>query len=174
MKFIATIFLIGFSLCGVAQKSSTSTRSTDDNGKTLKLTLQVRNDSTSLDFERLFDVKGMDKNQKDNLINKIIDSLGVGRYFKTTTTSTTTTSSKTRSSEKDLVAAAAMDYIDAFYFGDTSKVIRSISPEVKKWGYSRKKDSTNYVGIAMSYPQMIDYVLRVKARNDGNRKLKDD
>lgn len=71
-----------------------------------------------------------------------------------------------KNNDKSLVEAAAMDYVDAFYFGDTSKITRSISPAVVKYGYSRKKDETTYRGMAMSYPQMIDYVLKVKERNN--------
>jgi hypothetical protein len=68
-------------------------------------------------------------------------------------------------SDKKFVAEAVMDYVEAFYFGDTSKISRSISPDVKKWGYARRKDGT-YEGMAMSYQEMIEYVLTVKAKNN--------
>jgi hypothetical protein len=69
-------------------------------------------------------------------------------------------------SDKDAVAGAVNDYIDAFYYGDSMKLHRSISPEVKKFGYSRPKDSTTYKGSPMSWQQMNEYVGRVRARND--------
>jgi mRNA deadenylase 3'-5' endonuclease subunit Ccr4 len=72
----------------------------------------------------------------------------------------------TAQTDKDAVASAVTDYIDAFYYGDTMKLYRSISPAVQKYGYSRPKDSANYTGMSMSWQQMIDYVLRVKARNN--------
>lgn len=69
-------------------------------------------------------------------------------------------------SDKDAVAGAVNDYIDAFYYGDSMKLHRSIWPAVQKYGYSRSKDSTIFNGSAMSWQQMNDYVGRVKARND--------
>lgn len=69
-------------------------------------------------------------------------------------------------SDKDAVASAVNDYIDAFYYGDSIKLHRSISSAVQKYGYSRPKDSTRYTGMAMSWQQMNGFVSRVKARND--------
>ncbi|HEX8332328.1 MAG TPA: nuclear transport factor 2 family protein [Segetibacter sp.] len=165
MKYILTTLLIVISLSVTAQRNNQIIKSVDDNGKRLQLTLKVRNDTTSIHFEKTFEVSGMSEVQKQSLINNIIDSLGANKYFKTTST-TTSTSSSARHSEKNLITSAVMDYVDAFYFGDTSKITRSISPDVKKWGYSRKKEDNTYVGMAMSYQQMIDYVLRVKAKNN--------
>jgi hypothetical protein len=166
-KYFATILLAGLSLAGIAQKNTQVIKSIDDNGNRLKLSLKVKNDSTSVDFEKAFDVTGMNKNQKDNLITSTIDSLGLKKYFDTKSISATTiTSTGASTSDKRLVESAVMDYVDAFYFGDTSKITRSISPDVVKYGYSRQKDETTYVGKPMSYQQMIDYVLRVKAKND--------
>jgi hypothetical protein len=68
--------------------------------------------------------------------------------------------------DKEKVTTAVLDYVDAFYYGDTSKIIRSISADVVKYGYYRKKDSTNYSGEPMSYKQMLDYVTMVKKRNN--------
>ena len=166
MKYIITLLLTGLCFIGNAQRNTNQySRSTDDDGKTLKLILKVRNDTASFDFERTFDVAGMNKKQKDDLENHIIDSLGLSKYFKPTT-STTLISSTYKASEKNSIATAVMDYIDAFYFGDTSKITRSISPEVVKYGYYRKKEETTYAGQPMRYRQMIDYALRVKAKNN--------
>ena len=68
--------------------------------------------------------------------------------------------------EKEKVSNAVLDYVDAFYYGDTSKIIRSISPDVVKYGYYRKKDATAYSGEPMSYRQMLDYATAVKKRNN--------
>ena len=69
-------------------------------------------------------------------------------------------------SDKDAVANAVTDYIDAFYYGDSMKLHRSISPAVVKYGYWRPKDSTNYKGEPMSFQEMINYTASVKKRND--------
>ena len=68
--------------------------------------------------------------------------------------------------EKDKVTNAVMDYVDAFYYGDTTKIIRSISGDVVKYGYYRKKDETTYSGEPMSYRAMLDYATAVKKRNN--------
>lgn len=70
-------------------------------------------------------------------------------------------------SDRDAVAGAVTDYIDVFYYGDTVKQHRSISPNVVKWGYWRHKDSASYgAGEAMSWQQITDFANRVKARNN--------
>lgn len=68
--------------------------------------------------------------------------------------------------EQENVKNAVMDYVDAFYYGDTTKIIRSISTDVVKYGYYRKKDETTYSGEPMSYRQMLDYATAVKKRNN--------
>lgn len=50
------------------------------------------------------------------------------------------------SQEQQAITLAATDYIDAFYFADTLKLKRSISPDVIKYGYYRAKNKTNYEG----------------------------
>lgn len=70
--------------------------------------------------------------------------------------------------EKQQVANAVNDYVDAFYFGDTTKILRSISPGVVKYGYYRKKDATTYDGEPMSFREMLDYATSVKKRNSPN------
>ncbi len=83
MEYLITLILAGLCFIGNAQKNNNQySRSTDDDGKTLKLILKVRNDTTSFDFERTFDIAGMSKTQKDAWINQIIDSLGMNKYFK--------------------------------------------------------------------------------------------
>ncbi|HYF32335.1 MAG TPA: nuclear transport factor 2 family protein [Chitinophagaceae bacterium] len=69
-------------------------------------------------------------------------------------------------SDKDAVSSAVMDYVDAFYYGDSMKLHRSISPQVVKYGYYRPKDSTGYAGEPMSFQAMINYVAAVKKRNN--------
>jgi Putative lumazine-binding len=70
--------------------------------------------------------------------------------------------------DKEAVNNAVLDYVDAFYFGDTAKIVRSISPAVVKYGYYRKKDELVYNGEPMSYQEMLDYAASVKKRNNPN------
>jgi hypothetical protein len=69
-------------------------------------------------------------------------------------------------SDREAVAGAVTDYIDAFYYGDSVKLHRSISPDIVKYGYYRPKDSTTYTGEPMSWQEITSYVKRVKARNN--------
>ena len=68
--------------------------------------------------------------------------------------------------DKKQVSDAVMDYVDAFYYGDSSKIVRSIAPDVVKYGYWRNKESANYQGMSMSYTQMHEYAANVKKRNN--------
>lgn len=70
--------------------------------------------------------------------------------------------------EKQLVNNAVMDYVDGFYFGDTTRILRSISPQVVKYGYYRKKDELKYNGEPMSFREMLDYATSVGKRNNSN------
>jgi len=66
--------------------------------------------------------------------------------------------------DRDSVRRAALNYIEGFYEGDTAKLVRSLRPELSKYGFWR--DSTQkYQGEPMSFQQAIDYAKRVKARN---------
>jgi hypothetical protein len=64
-----------------------------------------------------------------------------------------------------LVRRAVLDYVDGFYEGDTAKLVRSVRPEVYKYGFWRPADSTRYVGETMPYTELLAYARRVKARN---------
>jgi hypothetical protein len=65
---------------------------------------------------------------------------------------------------KDEVTNAVKDYVEAFYYGDTSKIHRSISVNVVKYGYYIPKAKTIYEGEPMSFKEMIDYAADVKKR----------
>lgn len=70
--------------------------------------------------------------------------------------------------DKEKVAGAVADYVDAFYFGDTTKILRSISPHVVKYGYYRQRNDSTYNGEPMSFREMLDYAISVKKRNSPN------
>ena len=72
--------------------------------------------------------------------------------------------------DKQLISDAVGDYVDAFYTGDTARILRSISPAVVKYGYYRKKDATSYQGEPMSFRQMLDYATSVgKKKPDASK-----
>ncbi|MGZ8539551.1 MAG: nuclear transport factor 2 family protein [Chitinophagaceae bacterium] len=64
----------------------------------------------------------------------------------------------------DEVSNAVKDYVDAFYYGDTGKIHRSISINVVKYGYYIPKAKTIYEGEPMSFKEMIDYAVGVNKR----------
>lgn len=65
---------------------------------------------------------------------------------------------------RDEVTNAVKDYVDAFYYGDTSKIHRSIHVNVVKYGYYIPKAKTIYEGEPMSFKEMIDYAAGVNKR----------
>ena len=67
-------------------------------------------------------------------------------------------------SETERVRRAVLDYVDAFYTGDSSLIQKSVSPTVYKVGYFIPKGKTVYESEPMTFQQMIDYANSVKAR----------
>jgi hypothetical protein len=68
--------------------------------------------------------------------------------------------------DKQQVTDAVTDYVDGFYYGDTTRILRSISPQVVKYGYYRKKDELKYNGEPMSFREMLDYATSVSKRKN--------
>ena len=60
------------------------------------------------------------------------------------------------------VRRAALDYIEGFYEGDSTKHVRSIRPEVFKYGFFIPRDSTTYTGTQMKWPDFHAYTKRVR------------
>lgn len=63
--------------------------------------------------------------------------------------------------EKEKVNRAMLDYLEGFYEGDTAKIIRSILPEVVKYGFYKSRQSGQYGGEPMSFQEMIAYAKQV-------------
>ena len=62
------------------------------------------------------------------------------------------------------VRQAALDYLDGFYVGDSTLHVRSIRPEVYKYGFYRARDSVSYArGQQMTWTGFHDFTRRVKA-----------
>ncbi|MBO3699467.1 nuclear transport factor 2 family protein [Roseivirga sp. E12] len=67
--------------------------------------------------------------------------------------------------EKKAVERAALDYLEGFYEGDTSKLKRAIAPNLLKFGYFKGRNSTTYASEGqMTYKEAVDYALGVKAK----------
>jgi hypothetical protein len=67
-------------------------------------------------------------------------------------------------SDSVAIRGAALDYIEGFYEGDSTKHARSIRPEVYKYGFWLPRDSTRYQGERMTWPEFNAYTSRMKAR----------
>ena len=67
--------------------------------------------------------------------------------------------------DREAVRRAALDYVEGFYEGDSTRFLRSIRPDVFKYGFWRQRDSTSYAGERMSWPEFFDYARRMKQNN---------
>jgi hypothetical protein len=65
--------------------------------------------------------------------------------------------------ERAAVTRAVLDYVEGFYEGDSTKLVRSIRPEVFKYGFWIPRGSTSYRGEQMTWPEFHAYANRVKA-----------
>lgn len=65
------------------------------------------------------------------------------------------------------VERAALDYLDGFYEGDSTKHLRSIHPSVFKYGFSRARATGLYTGSQMTWPQFHDFTRRVRETGRG-------
>lgn len=87
-----------------------------------------------------------------------------------------TLSAQTVDTNEAAVERALLDYIEGFYEGDTSKIIRGVLPDVTKYGYWKNKETGEYGGEPMSFAEMKAYAKRVKekgkfARPDAPKKV---
>ena len=62
------------------------------------------------------------------------------------------------------VRLAVADYVEGFYEGDSTKHVRSVRPDVFKYGFWLPRDSTRYQGEQMPWPEFLDYTRRMRAR----------
>lgn len=66
--------------------------------------------------------------------------------------------------DRDAVRAAVLDYVEGFYEGDTARLMRSVWPQVRKYGYARDAALGTYRGMAMAFPTgFVNYAEGVKA-----------
>jgi hypothetical protein len=65
-----------------------------------------------------------------------------------------------------LVAEACMDYLDGFYTGDTTKIIRSIKPRLHKFGFWKNKETGEYkLDSYMTFDEAVAYAKKVAEKN---------
>ena len=69
--------------------------------------------------------------------------------------------------DRDGVRRAVLDYVEGFYEGDTLKLVRSIRPEVYKYGFWKSAKDAPYAGEQMTWTEVLAYGRRVRER--GNR-----
>ncbi|RRA99954.1 hypothetical protein [Larkinella rosea] len=77
MKTAITLALLGISVAAIGQDRSTISRSINDNGKTVRIKIDVEQPSRTIHYDQEFDASGMSKEEKESLISSIQDSLGV-------------------------------------------------------------------------------------------------
>lgn len=65
--------------------------------------------------------------------------------------------------DREAVRLAVLDYVEGFYEGDTTRLVRSVWPEVRKYGYWRAKPEADYAGEAMPFAEFMSYANRVKS-----------
>jgi putative lumazine-binding protein len=62
------------------------------------------------------------------------------------------------------VRAAVLDYVEGFYQGDSTRLVRSVRPDVYKYGFWRGRHSTSYHGSQMTWEEFHRYANGVKER----------
>jgi hypothetical protein len=72
-----------------------------------------------------------------------------------------------QSSNRDQIESACRDYIEGFYEGDTTKLIRSLKPSLYKFGYWKDKKTGKYGEDGqMTYRQAVNYAKNVQVKKN--------
>lgn len=66
-------------------------------------------------------------------------------------------------SDREAVRSAVLDYVEGFYEGDTVRLVRSVWPQVRKYGYWRPRPDTAFAGEAMPYEQFMSYANGIRS-----------
>ena len=77
MKKVLTIVLAGVSTLAFAQKKMDLSRSIDDDGKQLSISVHGTVDGKRIDYEKTFSVADLNNEERNNLTERILDSLGL-------------------------------------------------------------------------------------------------
>lgn len=65
-------------------------------------------------------------------------------------------------SDREAVRLAVLDYVEGFYEGDTARLVRSVWPQVRKYGYWRPRPDSAYSGEAMPFTAFMTYANGVR------------
>ena len=66
-------------------------------------------------------------------------------------------------SDREAVRLAVLDYVEGFYEGDTTRLVRSVWPQVRKYGYWRPRPDNAFTGDAMPFAAFMTYANGVRA-----------
>ena len=66
-------------------------------------------------------------------------------------------------SDSEQVRLAVLDYVEGFYFGDSTRLARSVSSAVYKFGYWRRDSTSAFEGSQMTWPQFFSYAARIRS-----------
>ena len=69
--------------------------------------------------------------------------------------------------ETDAVRRAALDYVEGFYEGDSTKHVRSIHPSVYKYGFFYRENESRYSGSQMTWDGFLAYSRRIRETGRG-------
>ncbi|HET9386266.1 MAG TPA: nuclear transport factor 2 family protein, partial [Gemmatimonadales bacterium] len=67
--------------------------------------------------------------------------------------------------EREAVRRAALDYLEGFYEGDSTKHVRSVRPDVRKAGYYKGRGATAYTAEEMPFADFLSYVRNFRSNN---------
>lgn len=73
------------------------------------------------------------------------------------------TAAAQQGNDREQVRQAVLDYVEGFYQGDSTRLVRSVSPEVRKNGYWRASPDSAYRPSAMPYPAFMRFAAGVRA-----------
>lgn len=71
--------------------------------------------------------------------------------------------------DREAVRAAAMDYIEALYQAQPDRIARSVHPNLRKIGFSKKQGATEYSEAPMTYDRLFN--LAGSWNKDGKRPI---
>jgi hypothetical protein len=67
----------------------------------------------------------------------------------------TSPAAATHAADREAVRRAVLDYVEGFYEGDSTKLLRSIAPTVQKSGYARSHPDSAYRRSTMTFPDQF-------------------
>ena len=75
--------------------------------------------------------------------------------------------SNAQTGDKEKVERACLDYLEGFYQGDTTKLIRSLKPTLYKFGYWKSDKSGKYESDGqMTFREAVKYASNVLAKKN--------